>query len=103
MSGAGAPETRRTRPAFETPNAEKYILEADAMRRRQLRSALLHGSSRTWREHRRVWPAVVLGVVVVAIVVAVMAVIDAYHRQQANEPPTPAPTSVTNPATPAPR
>lgn len=65
-----------------TPNAEKYILEADAMRRRQLRSALLHGSSRTWREHRRVWPAVVVGVVIVAVVIAAMAVVEAYHRYQ---------------------
>lgn len=105
MSDAGAPNTPRPGPVFETPNAEKYILEADAMRRRQLRSALLHGSSRTWREHRRIWPAVVLGVVVVAVVLAAMAVIDAYHRQQANNPPapTPAPTSVTSGATPAPR
>src|SRR5699024_12039465 len=36
-----------------TPNAERYVLEADAMRRRQLRSALLHGRRRTWREVSR--------------------------------------------------
>lgn len=71
-----------------TPNAEKYVLEADAMRRRQLRSALLHGSRRTWREHRRVWPAVVIGVIVAAVVVAAIAVVDAYQayqKQQAEE------------------
>jgi len=67
---------------LNTPNAEKYVLEADAMRRRQLRSALLHGSSRTWREHRRVWPAVVIGVVIVAVVIAAMAVVEAYNRYQ---------------------
>ena len=70
------------RPLFNTPNAEKYVLEADAMRRRQLRSALLHGSARTWREHGRVWPAVVVAVVIVAVVVAAMAVVEAFHSYQ---------------------
>lgn len=69
-------------PMAGTPNAEKYVLEADAMRRRQLRSALLHGSRRTWREHRRVWPAVVVGVIAVAVVVAAIAVIDAYQKSK---------------------
>jgi len=75
-----------------TPNAEKYVLEADAMRRRQLRSALLHGSTRTWREHRRVWPAVVVGIVLVAVVIAALAVVNAYRKQQELNPPTPTPT-----------
>ncbi|WP_370614117.1 hypothetical protein [Mumia sp. Pv 4-285] len=65
-----------------TPNAEKYVLEADALRRRQLRSALLHGTRRTWREHRSTWPAVLAGVIVVAVIVAGMAVTSAYQRQQ---------------------
>lgn len=63
--------------ASPTPNAEKYLLEADALRRRQLVSALLHGSTRTWREQRRIWPAVVGGIVVVAVVVAVFGVLKA--------------------------
>lgn len=65
-----------------TPNAEKYVLEADAMRRRQLRSALLHGSRRTWREHRRVWPAIIVGVIATAVVVAAIAVVGAYNAYQ---------------------
>src|SRR5690606_36596471 len=65
-----------------TPNAEKYVLQADAMRRRQLRSAMLHGSRRTWREHPRIWPAIVCGVIVVAVVLAAIAVVDAYHEYQ---------------------
>lgn len=65
-----------------TPNAERYVLEADAMRRRQLRSALLHGSSRTWREHRRVWPAVSVGIVVAAVIVAGLAVQDALRQEE---------------------
>lgn len=65
-----------------TPNAERYLLEADALRRRQLRSALLHGSSRTWREHRRIWPAIVAGVVVVAVLLAAFAVVKAFRASQ---------------------
>ena len=69
----------------DTPNAEKYVLEADAMRRRQLRSALLHGSRRTWREHPRVWPAVVVGIIVVAVIIAGIIVANAFNKTQANE------------------
>ena len=65
-----------------TPNAEKYILEADALRRRQLGSALIHGSDRTWRERRRIWPAATGGVVAVVIIVMVVAAVGAFHRQQ---------------------
>ncbi len=72
-------------PVFRTPNAERYVLEADAMRRRQLRSALLHGSTRTWREHRRVWPAVLVGFIVAAVIVAAMGVTGAFRQQQENE------------------
>ena len=69
-------------PFARTPNAEKYLLESDNLRRRQLRSALLHGSSRVWRERQRVWPAVVGGVVVVAVIVAAIAVLGAFQRQR---------------------
>lgn len=68
--------------AGTTPNAERYLLEADALRRRQLHSALLHGSGRTWRDRRRIWPAVVAGLVVVAVVVAVFTVIHALQAEQ---------------------
>lgn len=68
-----------------TPNAERYVLEADAMRRRQLRSALLHGSRRTWRDHPRTWPAVVVGIIVVAVVIAGLAVTEAFKKTSENE------------------
>ena len=68
-----------------TPNAERSVLEADAMRRRQLRSALLHGSRRTWREHARAWPAVVVGLIVVAVIVAALAVTSAFQKTEQNE------------------
>lgn len=75
--------------AGPTPNAEKYLLEADALRRRQLVSALLHGSTRTWRESRRIWPAVVGGVVVVAVVVAVFGVLKALADAPQSVAPVP--------------
>jgi flagellar biosynthesis/type III secretory pathway M-ring protein FliF/YscJ len=68
-----------------TPNAERYVLEADAMRRRQLRSALLHGSRRTWREHSRAWPAVVVGLIVVAVIIAGLAVTQAFQKTEQNQ------------------
>jgi hypothetical protein len=71
-------------PEFDIPNAEKYMLEADVMRRRQLRSALLHGSTRTWREHRKVWPGVVAGLVAVGLVIAIIAVKSAYDKDKEN-------------------
>ncbi|WP_019144288.1 hypothetical protein [Aeromicrobium massiliense] len=75
-----------TPPALAgTPNAERYVLEADAMRRRQLRSALLHGSRRTWREHPRTWPAVVIGLVVAAVIVAGLAVAQALDKTVENQ------------------
>ncbi|MGA8115981.1 MAG: hypothetical protein WCA46_20170 [Actinocatenispora sp.] len=72
-------------PFLMTPNAEKYLIEADSLRRRQLRSSLLHGSTRTWRDRRRIWPAVLTGVIVVAMIVAAIAVAGAFHRQAENE------------------
>lgn len=94
-----------------TPNAEKYVLEADAMRRRQLRSALLHGSSRTWREHRRVWPAVAVGIIVTAVIIAGMAVQNALNEQSKKQKeqqqrlektqPSPPPSATSPPVTPS--
>ena len=68
-------------PFVKTPNAEKHMLEADTLRRRQLRSALLHGSSRTWRDRQRIWPTVVAGFVAVAVIVAAIAVYGAFRKQ----------------------
>lgn len=65
-----------------TPNAEKYVLAADALRRRQLETALLHGSAQTWRDRRRLWPAMIGGVIAVALVVTIVAIVGAFHQQQ---------------------
>ncbi len=82
------PDQPRPAPTLalqNTPNAERYVLEADAMRRRQMRSALLHGSRRTWREHQRVWPSVVVGVVVVTVIIAGIIVMNAISATTKNE------------------
>jgi hypothetical protein len=65
-----------------TPNAERHLLEADALRRRQLGSAFLHGSGRTWRDRRAVWPFAAMGVVIVAVAIAGIAVTGAFRAQQ---------------------
>jgi flagellar biosynthesis/type III secretory pathway M-ring protein FliF/YscJ len=70
------------RPYPGTPNAERYVIAADNLRRRQLKSALLHGSSRTWREQRRIWPGVIAGAVVVAVIVAAIAVAGAFRNER---------------------
>jgi hypothetical protein len=72
----------RPAPFARTPNAERYLLESDNLRRRQLRSALLHGSTRVWRERQRVWPAVLVGIIVVAVTIAAIAVAGAFQRQR---------------------
>ncbi|HEX6683470.1 MAG TPA: hypothetical protein VF062_11770 [Candidatus Limnocylindrales bacterium] len=69
-------------PLLKAPNAERYMLESENLRRRQLRSALLHGSGRNWRERRRIWPGALAGAIVVAVIVAVIGVYGAFQRQQ---------------------
>ena len=63
-------------------DAERHMLESENLRRRQLRSALLHGSGSTWRKRHRVWPAALSGVVVAAVIVAIIGVYGAFQRQQ---------------------
>jgi hypothetical protein len=66
--------------AFAGGNAERYLMEADALRRRQL-SAFLHGTARGWRYRRRLWVAALAGVVVVAAIAAVIGVAHAFAWQ----------------------
>lgn len=89
MSTAAPTQTSHTDPdpqlpeAFHyTPDEEKYVLQADALRHRQLRSALLYGSSRYWRRRQRVWPAVIGGLILTALVCGVIALVGAFDRQQ---------------------
>jgi len=71
------------RASFDaTPNGERYLLESETLRRRQLHAALLHGSRGTWRERRRIWLAVIGGLAVAAVIVAAIAVAGAFQQQQ---------------------
>lgn len=93
-----------------TPNAERYVLQADALRRQQLRAALLYGSSRYWRRRQRVWPAMIAGAILVAVVSGGIVVASAFEKQQAiNEerfqqygPPAPSAGPVEPSAAPSP-
>jgi hypothetical protein len=94
---------RPPRPYLGTPNAERYVIAADNLRRRQLKSALLHGGSRTWREQRRIWPGVVAGVVAVVLIVTAIAVVGAFRTerelQRQRETTRPPPVAVSHPRT----
>lgn len=74
---------QRVPEAFHfTPNAEQYVLQADALRRRQLRAAILYGSSRYWRRRQAVWPAVIGGLILIALICGGIAVHAAFQKQQ---------------------
>lgn len=77
-----APDPQLPEAFHYTPDEEKYVLQADALRHRQLRSALLYGSSRYWRRRQRLWPAVIGGVILIALACGVIALIGAFGRQQ---------------------
>ena len=64
------------------PQADRHLLALHALRQRQLRTSFLHGSRRTWRDRRRIWPAVVIALALVALIIAGTSVVAAFHRQQ---------------------
>jgi hypothetical protein len=68
-----------------TGQSERYVLQAAALRRRQLRAAVLYGSARSWRQRQPLWPAALIGAIAVALVVAAFAVANAFEKQQARE------------------
>jgi hypothetical protein len=76
------------------PRSDRHLLALTSLRRRQLRCALLHGRSRSWRDRHRVWPTLITGLVILAMTIAGTAVADAFHRQQQiDAPPSPAAVS----------
>lgn len=100
--------TDQSRPFARTPHAERFLLESDALRRRQLQTSALHGSGRVWRDRTRAWPAVLVGFVLIAVIIGGIAVHGAFLRQQEIQrerdrrliPPSPAPTvSASTPVT----
>lgn len=76
-----------------TGQTERYVLQAAALRRRQLRSAFLYGSGRSWRQRQSLWPAALAGLVVVAVIVAIIAVSSAFEKQNRAAHPQPPTTA----------
>ncbi|GAA1665840.1 hypothetical protein GCM10009830_09300 [Glycomyces endophyticus] len=68
-----------------TGQSERYVLQAAALRRRQLRAAVLYGSARSWRQRQPLWPAALIGAVAVALIVAGIAVAGAFEKQRQRE------------------
>ncbi|WP_162146013.1 ABC transporter permease [Glycomyces tenuis] len=68
-----------------TGQSERYVLQAAALRRRQLRAAVLHGSARSWRQRQPLWPAALIGAIAVALIVAAIAVAGAFEQQRQQE------------------
>jgi 4'-phosphopantetheinyl transferase EntD len=68
-----------------TGQSERYVLQAAALRRRQLRAAVLYGSARSWRQRQPLWPAALIGAIAVALVVAAFAVANAFEKQKQRE------------------
>ncbi len=64
------------------PQADRHLLALHALRQRQLRTSFLHGRRRTWRDRRRIWPAVVIALALVALIIAGTSVVAAFQRQQ---------------------
>ena len=61
------------------PQADRDLLALHALHRRQLLTAFLHGSTRHWRDTRRIWPAVVTAAVLIALAVAAIALVAAFR------------------------
>lgn len=75
---AGRPPT----PMRRVGDTDRQVLQAASLRRRQLRSALLYGSARTWRQQLNLWPAALVGAIAVAVIVAAVAVLSAFQQEQ---------------------
>ena len=64
------------------PHADRHLLALHALRQRQLLTSFLHGRRRTWRDRRRIWPAVMIALALVALIIAGTSVVAAFQRQQ---------------------
>lgn len=76
----GGRPSRGTRPTQQS--ADAAAVEGEALRRRQLRAALCHGTDRSWRDKNRAWPAFVVGVLVALVICAGLGVQGAFQKQQ---------------------
>jgi len=59
------------------PHADRHLLALHALTGRQLTTAFLHGTGRSWRERRRIWPAVLVAAVIVALLLVAASVLTA--------------------------
>jgi len=64
------------------PQADRHLLALHALRQRQLRTSFLHGRRRTWRDRRRIWPAVIIALALIGLLIAGTSVVVAFQRQQ---------------------
>ncbi len=76
LDPVGAPVPAAVAVAFST------------LRRRQLQAAVMHGRRRSWRDRRRVWPAIVAALAALALVTAATAVVEAFQRATSAGPQT---------------
>lgn len=83
---------------------DRATVLAHRLARRRLLSAVLHGHGRSWLDRTRAWPAIVVGVVVVAVVSAAIGITAAFvaqrridQEQQRNNQPRPAPVVTSSP------
>ena len=71
-------------PAQQTrhpaPHADRTLLALHTLTGRQLTTAFLHGSSRSWRDRQRIWPAVLFATTILALLLAGESVLTAVNR-----------------------
>jgi hypothetical protein len=67
-------------PRHPAPQADRHLLALHTLTGRQLTTAFLHGSRRSWRERRRIWPAVLVAATIVALLLAGASVLSALGR-----------------------
>jgi hypothetical protein len=68
---------------------EDGLLEVRAVRRQQLTTAALHGSSRSWMSRRRRLPAVIGGIVLAGAIVLGVGITQVVRAQVATNKPQP--------------
>jgi hypothetical protein len=77
------------------PQAQRHLLALHSLRQRQLRTAFLHGRRRTWRDRRRIWPAVLVGALIVGLLLAGGSLLAAFqHQQQVDSVHNSSPSSI---------
>ena len=74
-----APGTHAAAGIQLSSSAQRDLLALHALRQRQLRTAFLYGTRRSWRDRRRIWPAVLVGLTLVGLAIAVISAVAAFR------------------------